>query len=391
MKYKLGDSVRFDGGEWWFYGSVSAVFEHSVSPCYRIDVERMEKKNCKFSITQFEFDLDLWHDDKRRQEFFGESHAHEIVQIEQKRRGGRPKKAQTLAAQATPEPSESIPAKAKRKQKSREINAAWEKNFDLLSKGQRNSAMNTWISYHRRQYAAGTLSPEKHERLASIGFSFESEKGKGQTAKRKKEPKPPVAAAPEASSKSKAISAAWERCLESYIKGEKSQALNNWASYNRKLHKNGTLSKEKQEKLSEIGFSFDAIQRKQTIVEEPKRRGRKPKLAAVGETWLQHYESFQKGEKSNQLSSWVAVNRKEYRTGELSEKKLDLLLAIKFPFEKATVKKTDSWHRLLDEWKKGNRRDISVQQWKQRNIKKYVEGKLDIDKIARMKEAGILK
>jgi len=30
MKYKIGDKVRYDGGDWWFYGTVSAGFEHSI-------------------------------------------------------------------------------------------------------------------------------------------------------------------------------------------------------------------------------------------------------------------------------------------------------------------------------------------------------------------------
>jgi hypothetical protein len=62
MKFKIGDKVKYDGGDWWFYGTVTAIFEHSMSPCYRLSIDRMEKKNCKFAITQFEFELEADND-----------------------------------------------------------------------------------------------------------------------------------------------------------------------------------------------------------------------------------------------------------------------------------------------------------------------------------------
>ena len=41
MKFKIGDKVKYDGGEWLFYGSVNAIFDHSISPCYRINGFRL--------------------------------------------------------------------------------------------------------------------------------------------------------------------------------------------------------------------------------------------------------------------------------------------------------------------------------------------------------------
>ena len=55
MKYQVGDQVKYDSGDWWFYGNVTAVIENAICPCYRVNVEKMVKKNCKFAITQFEF------------------------------------------------------------------------------------------------------------------------------------------------------------------------------------------------------------------------------------------------------------------------------------------------------------------------------------------------
>jgi len=103
-----------------------------------------------------------------------------------------------------------------------------------------------------------------------------------------------------------------------------------------------------------------------------------------------NFEIYRNGEKSNAISSWIAQNRNEYKTGTLSEKKLDKLMGINFPFETIPKKNNDNWHQRLEEWKKGERRSTLVQQWRQRSVKKYLEGKLEIDKIAKLKEVGIL-
>ena len=69
MKYQVGENVKYDSGDWWFYGTVTAVIENSICPSYRMNVERMVKKNCKFSITQFEFELEADNENNRYQDF----------------------------------------------------------------------------------------------------------------------------------------------------------------------------------------------------------------------------------------------------------------------------------------------------------------------------------
>jgi len=63
-------------------------------------------------------------------------------------------------------------------------------------------------------------------------------------------------------------------------------------------------------------------------------------------------------------------------------------MEIDFIFD-TTKKKADSWDKHLEEWKKGERR--LLQQWRQRSIKQYVEGKLSRDRTEKLKEVGILK
>jgi len=67
-----------------------------------------------------------------------------------------------------------------------------------------------------------------------------------------------------------------------------------------------------------------------------------------GEAWQRNLEMYQQGEKSNTINSWMAQNRKGYKTGKLSEKKLDKLLEIIFLL-KLLVEKNDSWSRQLED------------------------------------------
>jgi len=46
---------------------------------------------------------------------------------------------------------------------------------------------------------------------------------------------------------------------------------------------------------------------------------------------------------------------------------------------------------LLEEWKKGDRKSVKIQQWKQRSVRRFVEGKLAANRIEKLKEVGILK
>jgi len=293
MKYKIGDKVRYDGGDWWFYGTVSAVFENSLSPCYRLDVERMEKKSCRFSITQFEFDLE-------------------------------PEQVTALVEGST------------------EVN----------------------------------VQP--------------SEQKPGKRGRRKQERKTETAKAEREAQKSK-ISEAWIKNLELYQKGERNACVYNWMSIIRKLYQTGKLTDDKKEKLMEIDFPFVAGKKKTEKDDTPHKAKKERQKRKRGEAWDINLESYRNGEKGNAISSWIAQNRKEYKEGNLTEKKLDRLLEINFPFETSNRKKNDSWHQRLEEWKNGERRSTLVQQWKQRSIKYYREGRLELDKIAKLKEIGILK
>jgi len=277
MKFKVGDKVKCDSEDWRFYGTVSAVFEHSLCPCYRLSVERMEKEICKFSITQFEFDL---------------------------------------------EPCEEVDSSENERKREK---------FELQQK------------------------PEKEPQ------------------KRK-------------------TSDAWDRNLEMYRK-EKSDVIRSWAAKNRKDYKTGKLSEEKMAKLREINFPFDVDKKNRLITgETEKEKVETPQKSQKRKrgTWEGNLESYLKGEKGRLINTWMANNRKAYRSGNLSEERFKKLVEINFPFDVAKIK-ADYWDEQLEEWKKGNRKSKQVKQWKQKSLRRIVEGKLSEDRIAKLKEAGILK
>jgi len=181
------------------------------------------------------------------------------------------------------------------------------------------------------------------------------------------------------------ISEIWERNFEQYRKGKRSYAVYNWITINRKQYQAGTLSEEKYEKLKGIKFRFEGKRKK----EEKRQPTAAPRKNKVDE-WEINFELYQKGERNDAISSWIADNRKEFRTGKLIEEKYKRLLGINFPFDFWQLK-DDAWDKQFEAWKMGEKRSKAAQQWKQRSLKQYSEDKLPVDKILKLREVGILK
>ena len=57
--------------------------------------------------------------------------------------------------------------------------------------------------------------------------------------------------------------------------------------------------------------------------------------------------------------------------------------------EKNNSLSTNWWNKQLQQWKKGERNSLQI--WRQKSVKQYVDGKLSKDRIQKLKDVGILK
>ena len=224
MKYKIGDKVKYDDGEWLLYGTVSAVYEHSVCPFYRVNIERKEKKSGRHSIVQFEFELEadniaVDNEKEQRQwlnseieylkEYYGVHHITDIAkvlkrgieEIEEKWKLVKAEPERILKMEPKPEPiekrrrrrkqeppvleqePEQEPEKLELAQKPKEETPkktrgkrgeAWGRNLENYRKGEKSNTISTWMAQNRREYKNGKLPEEKFEKLMQINFPFDA-------------------------------------------------------------------------------------------------------------------------------------------------------------------------------------------------------------------------
>ena len=227
MKYKLGDKVKYDGGDWWFYGTVSAVFDHSISPCYRISVEKMEKKICKFSITQFEFELEPQND---------------VVIVENEKRKWDNPEIEILKKYYGVLGNDDLSRMLKRS--SQEIEDKW-KNLKPEQKKVAEEAV-----------PASKASPQ----YVKVGRRPRTKRNPETNVESKLETKTENVESTTKTRQSKGK--AWDANLEAYLKGEKSSKVNAWVADNRRLNRKGKLSEEKIERLTAINFPFATVYNK---------------------------------------------------------------------------------------------------------------------------------
>ena len=315
MKYQVGNKVKYDSGDWWFYGTVTAVIENAICPCYRVSVDRMVKKNCKFSITQFEFELEADNEIEKYKDY-----------------------------------------------------GKWE-----------NAEIEFFDRFHNvrnNELFSQVMKPEPEKKPVSIPEPV---------------PIPVSVSVPEPILVPEPIP------VPVYVPEPESEPVSIpvFVPEPEIIPASGKKQRKKRE-LKQKQEPIDIQQVPIDIPQVPIAETPKPKRS---DAWERHFELYQKGEKNNSIYNWIAENRRQYRTGKLNEYRFEKLMGINFQFDvkrkqakppkPEKVNLGDNWDRQYELWKKGER--VSLQSWRQRSIKHYVDGKLSKDKIEKLKEVGILK
>jgi len=309
MKFKVGDKIKYDSGEWRFFGTVSAIIENSISPCYRLNVDRMEKRNCKFSITQFEFELEA-NNETESEKTLEIEYLKKLYNARNYDNQGKEIKSKSEKSESKPKPAEKQkkmpeqkPEKTETKRKPQPaIGDKWNEKFEMYRKGEKDRSLDPWKYLNRKQYREGNLPEAKYAKLKEINFPFEHTNKK--ISARKKSAKKKAKIIPE-----RIISDSWNEKLELYQKGEKNNSINAWISTNRKQYKEGNLSEAKYAKLKEINFPFDTV--------------RKP------DSWEKRLEEWEKGDtRSKYAQAWRQRSIRQYLKGKLPEDRVAQLKRI---------------------------------------------------------------
>ena len=269
MKFQVGEKVKYDSGDWWFYGTVTAVIENSICPSYRVSVDKMEKKNCRFSITQFEFELGAGHEVESEWENFENVYLkkyavpqqneelpkdikQEPVQIQEPTPKMETKLEPEMKMEQEPEPKQELKQEPELKMEPKqepELKTEPKQEPELKTETKQEPETVKELSLISELVTTPTeLEPEKKQRKKRVPKQ-ELNQENVETPQEPKQETP-----------RRRRGDAWDRNYELYIQGNRSNLIHAWVSQNRKLYKLGELKDEKLEKLIAINFPFEVQQ-----------------------------------------------------------------------------------------------------------------------------------
>ena len=335
MKYQIGDQVKYDCGDWVFFGSITAVIQNSINPCYRITVNRIVKKNCKFSITPFEFEL-LPGEELTA----GNSYIHATVpsvitpepsshpeQIPVQPATKKPSKKPLPIPKPKFQPEEQLPKELQPKVLQPKVLQPKVLQPKVLQPKELQPKKLQPKELQPKKLQPKELQPEELQPEEQIPVESHPEKQLPEEP-RQEEPKSDMMEdfqTPPTPLKIKKTDA-WYKNFHLFMNGIRNNTIYSWMNKNRKAFINNLLSEEKRNMLLKINFPFKLTERRQKPVD----------------VQLQN-----KSDQSNNL-----------------------------------------WELKIKQWKSG--KFEALKSWRQKCVRLYVNGKLSPTKIEQLKEIGIL-
>ncbi|SMQ86975.1 Superfamily II DNA or RNA helicase [Bacillus sp. OV166] len=249
-----------------------------------------------------------------------------------------------------------------------------------------NPSLAKWVLGQRQNYSQGDLSQEKIQRLNELGFVW----GRGDLKKINLEEQ-------------------WEEKYQELLafkekhghcsvpQGFKENpSLASWISNQRTYYKTGTLSQERVERLNELGFVWGRGDLKKINLEEQWEE-KYQELLAFKEK--HGHCSVPQGFKENpSLASWISNQRTYYKTGTLSQERVERLNELGFIWEAFENQWEKNFQQLIsfkDKYghslvPKGYKENPALANWIAKQRISYNDRTLSQERIERLNELGFI-
>jgi len=253
------------------------------------------------------------------------------------------------------------------------------------------------VKAQRRKFRTGLLSQERIQKLNDAGFQwiFPVPAPKKQKLEE------------DAMKTDKTPQEIWEdrfrelkelKDQQGGLKVSAQSSLGKWCKQQRAAYKKGILVEDKIQKLDELGFDFHLAQ---SAIEKAAK-------TSTDEVWNQRFEELKeykekKGDtnvphKYGKLGFWVKNQRELFKTGELTEDRVNKLNELGFSWAMDWKKSNqDSWVQKYDELKEFKEKNGHCNvpfssgmmgNWVIRQRKLYKQGRLSEDRVAKLNELG---
>lgn len=207
-----------------------------------------------------------------------------------------------------------------------------------------NMKLSRWAENQRQFYRLGKMNEQRVQLLQAIGF-FDEQSQKRMKSPTKSTPTPTKTTTKD--EKKKGIDEVWEENRQMliaykdehdtfFVSPQRNMKLSRWAENQRQSHRRGEMKESRLQLLREIKF-FEEQHQKSPQKGSPKKKSGGGKT--VDEMWEENRQALitYKDENGNlsvpsksKLGRWIENQRRAYKLGKMSQKRIELLQEIHF-------------------------------------------------------------